>query len=1104
MDSNYELLISKINEFIRKFYLNKLLRGMIYTLSVLLIVYLLLFVLVYYLRPVPLVKTILFFSYLLLLSVSAAVWIIKPALSYFRLSKTISLEESATLIGNHFEPVRDKLLNTLQLKALAELSPVQDQLILAGIDQKINELRPIPFSSAISLQENKKYIKYFLVPLFLILAIAVIAPVVLREGTTSFIRYNKEILPAAPFDFVLHNPAMTVSQGDDLLLDLELKGDQLPREVYIREGNLTFKLDRKNNSRFNYTFKNLQETKILRFSAGGFDSKEYQLTVKPRPAVLTVKATLTYPPYLKKKNETIDNAGDLVLPEGTAVTWNITTENTAQLIFTLGTESRALELINHTADFRAILKKSGNYQIIPKNNFSLHPDSVIHKIDIIPDLPPAISVSETADSLSSKALYFTGNISDDHGFKSLKFIYAVKEAGIAQKKVVTGIPIHPAQQENSFFYFWNLKAITLKPGQSLEYYMEVADNDAVNGPKITRTAIKTFNPPSGQQVAKQLNTQSTTLKQKMASAIKLAAEVEKESKKLGENLLDKKNLSFDHKKEISQLLEKQKKLEEAVREIQQEKKRNSSSQEENDALKADLAQKQQQIDDLFNNVLDPKTKELLEKLQSLMDQNNKDQLQNELSKMNIDNKSLKNELDRMLQLYKQLEFEQNLRDKIDRLGKLSDAQKELAKKSQQKNADPASLKDEQKKYAEEFAALKKEMKQLDDKNQALDHPNNFKPMEKESQSIQEQQQQSIQKLEQKQPQKAAEMQDKAAREMQEMAKQLDDSNQESAEMESNLNIEELRKLLQNLLQTSFDQEKVMLSLKKISSADPAYTRNVQQQREIKDNMKTIADSLSSLSKRVPQIQSTVTGEMQQINFNLDKSLENLAERRTAEAGKNQQYTMASVNNLALMLNEALEQLEKNKKNKKQGGKGKGKQSMQQMQQMQQQLNKNMQQARQQMQKEGNKGSVPKGKMTENFARMAQQQQMIREALQKINAEQNKDGRNGLGNLNQMVKQMKQTETELINKRLEEETIKRQQEVLTKLLDADKSMREQDQQEQRQSKAGRDFPPSYPKMLEDFKKNKVTEEEFLQKLPPSLNYYYKNKISDYFKSLNSPR
>ena len=293
----------------------------------------------------------------------------------------------------------------------------------------------------------------------------------------------------------------------------------------------------------------------------------------------------------------------------------------------------------------------------------------------------------------------------------------------------------------------------------------------------------------------------------------------------------------------------------------------------------------------------------------------------------------------------------------------------------------------------------------------------------------------------------------------------------------------------------------MLSLKKMAFNDPAYVQNVQLQRGIKDNLKTISDSLSSLSKRVPQIQSAVGEEMQQINFNLDKSLENLAERRTYEAVKNQQYTMTSINNLALMLNEALEQLEKNKRNSKSGGKGKGKQSMQALQQMQQQLNKNMEHARQQLQKEGKQGNVPKGEMSENFAKMAQQQQMIREALQKLNTEENKGGNGKLGNLNQVIKDMESTETDLINKRLEEATIKRQQQVLTKLLEAEKATREQNEDGKRESKAGKDFPPSYPKLLEQFKKKQTSEQELFQKLPPSLNYYYKNKIADYFKLLN---
>lgn len=1103
MDSNYELLISKINEFTRKFYLNKLLRGLIYTLAILFACYLLLFLLIYYLQPDPLIKTILFFSYLLLLCGFTIIGIIKPALAYFRLGKTLSLEESAVLIGNQLQLVSDKLLNTLQLKALADLSPQHNQLILAGIDQKINELTPVPFSKAVNLNDNKKYISYFLVPLVLILLIAVVAPAIVKEGTKSLVAYDRKILPAAPFKFVLLQNNLSVTQGDDLRIDLKLDGDQIPQEVYIKDGVNTFKLEKETNIRFHYTFKNLQQNKTITFFAGGFESGVYPIAVKPRSAVLSMQANLVYPAYLQKKNESIANAGDLIVPEGTIVTWKIQTENTSSLTFSLGDIQKVLPLQNNEATFKAALRKTQSYKISPENSFTTHKDSIIHQIEVIADLPPSISVNEVPDSLSSKALYFTGTIADDHGFSGLHFIYVIKEGNQLKRKVSVPLPIKKTQQENSFFYYWDLKSLVTAPGQSLEYYLEVSDNDAVNGYKKTRSAIKIFAPPSQAQVARQLNKESSNLKQKMESAIKLAGQVEKESKKLGETLLDKKALSFEDKKEISQLLEKQKKLDAAVQDIQKEKEKNSYKINEDQSLKEELAEKQKKIDELFNQVLDPKTRELLEKLQRLMDQNSKDQVQNDLSKMSMDHKSLKNELDRILELYKQLEFEQNLQDKINRLNTLAKAQKELGKQSKGKNPDINELKKQQAAQQKEFEDLKKELDQLAEKNQALERPNDFKSPDKQSQQIQKQQQQTMDKLDKKQLQNAGDQQQQTAESMEQLANQLNQAQEEAEEAENKVNKEELRRLLQNLLKTSFDQEKVMQGLKKMDISDPAYTRNAQQQRAIKDNIKTIADSLASLSKRVPQLESPVRTELDQINFNLDKSIENLAERRTMEAVKNQQYTMASVNNLALMLNEALDQMEKNKKNSK-SGKGKGKQSMQQLQKMQEQLNKNMEQAKQKLQKEGNQGTVPKGKMSEEFAKMAQQQQMIREALQKLNSQDNKDGKGKMGNLNQLIQEMKTTESDLINKRLEEATIKRQQQVLNRLLEAEKASAEQGEKEERQSKAGKGLPPSYHQLLQQYKEKQLTEKEQVNKLPPALNYYYKNKISDYFKSLNSPR
>src|SRR5690606_22711239 len=116
MGSSYNLLIEKINEFTRKFYLNKLLRGSIYAAATILSLYLVLFVYMYYAYPSVNTKTVLFFLFVVLALLAIALWIVKPALSYFSLGKTISLEEAANLIGNHFFNVKDRLVNTLQLK----------------------------------------------------------------------------------------------------------------------------------------------------------------------------------------------------------------------------------------------------------------------------------------------------------------------------------------------------------------------------------------------------------------------------------------------------------------------------------------------------------------------------------------------------------------------------------------------------------------------------------------------------------------------------------------------------------------------------------------------------------------------------------------------------------------------------------------------------------------------------------------------------------------------------------------------------------------------------------------------------------------------------
>ncbi|WP_316754822.1 DUF4175 family protein [Pedobacter aquatilis] len=1104
VSSNYSDLLKKIDEFIRKFYLNKILRGSIYAAAILLALYLLVFLSLYYLNPSTGFKTFIFFTYLLLGIFLVGFLIIKPLLAMLKLGKHLSFDEASVIIGNHFSDIKDKLLNTLQLHQLSENRPENNQLILASIDQKILELKPVPFYSAVRINDNKKYLKYLFIPLSVILLIAIIAPAILREGTNSFLKYDEYIAPKAPFSFSVLNKNLTVTQGDDFTLNLKLVGNELPAEVYVEDAKNTYKLDKENISKFNYNIKNIQSDKKLIFKGGGFSSSVFTVSVKPRPELLNATATLSYPSYLGKKAEVIANVGDLLLPEGTQVTWSFKTGKSNALLFVLNNSEHVLKIENDLSAFKATIKNNSKYSITPKNDFVMLRDSLSHQITVIKDQSPGISVEEKTDSISNKALYFNGQVTDDYGFSRLSFKYNIKENNKIINSFTKNIAIKEKVTESTFFYFWDLKAVTAKPGQEIECYFEVADNDGVNGAKITRSEIKTFKQPTKKESAEQVSANNQALKQKMQSAIRLANTIEKESKKVAESLIDKKQISFEDKKQIEALLDKQKQLDDAVKEIKAQNDKNIQQNEDQKQNEA-LLEKQKQIKDLFDNVLDEKTKELLQKLQNLMNEKNKDQTQNELSKMQLDNKTLKNELDRILELYKQLEFEQNLQNDIDRLNELAKDQKELSAQTAGKKQDNEALKQKQDALNKEMKDLKEDLKKLEEKNQSLERPNPFESPEKDIQDIEKEQQESKEALDKKDSKGASQKQQKAGEQMEKLSKKMSEMQQEGEEMENNLNAKELRRLLENLLNTSFEQEKVMLALKRMNQADPSYTTNVQKQRGIKDNLKTIADSLYSLSKRVPQIESTVNEEMNKINFNLNKSLESLGERRTPEANRYQQFTMTSINNLNLMLSEALNQLQNMQKNSKSGSGKKQKQGMKQLSQMQEQLNKSMQKAREQMQKSGgNQGTVGKGQMSQEFGKMAQQQQMIRQALEKINREENKDGSGKMGNLNEAIKEMKETESDLVNKRLQQETLNRQKELLTKLLDAEKAERDHEEDSKRESKAAKEFPPSYQKMLQQYNQQQKNGSDMLQKLPPSLNYYYKNKIAEYLKSLNMVR
>jgi hypothetical protein len=480
-----------------------------------------------------------------------------------------------------------------------------------------------------------------------------------------------------------------------------------------------------------------------------------------------------------------------------------------------------------------------------------------------------------------------------------------------------------------------------------------------------------------------------------------------------------------------------------------------------------------------------------------------------------------------------MEVEQKMEKAIEDLRELAKKQEELSEKTEESKSSNQELEQKQNELKKEFEDLKKDLKDLEQKNKELESPNDLGQDEKDQEEISQDMENSSQELNKKQNKKASKSQKSAADKMKKMSDKMQKAMEEQAEEGEDM--QALRDILENLLSVSFEQEALMKEARNVNKSNPRYLQLIQQQKKLQDDSKMIEDSLFALSKRQPKISSVVNKEIAEINMNMEKAIKNMVDRKTDEAGVRQQYVMTGVNNLALMLSESLQQMmqqqqqQQSSKSKpgggscnKPGGQGKPKKqrSAAQMRAMQQQINDQIAKLKDQMAKQqGKEGNKPKpgpggkqqggkngqgseGGINEQLARLAAQQEALRREMQKAAEKFNKDGKGGNGQMQKLAEKMEKTETELVNKMITEETLRRQQEILTRLLEAEKAEREQDLDQKRESKEGNFEKKRNPEQFLEYKALKQREAELLKTVPPDLKPWYKQKVNRYFNQTTS--
>lgn len=681
-----------------------------------------------------------------------------------------------------------------------------------------------------------------------------------------------------------------------------------------------------------------------------------------------------------------------------------------------------------------------------------------------------------------------GNASDDYGISKIAFHASVKnEKGQIKKTLQNNITV-THQTLADFTHQFSITPLQLLAGEKVEYYFIVWDNDAIKGSKSTKSAIFTYTVPTTTELKNIESTNNQSIKSSLQSTTKEVQKLSKDLQSLKEKILTKKNLSWEDKKEAQDLLNKHEQLKDEIKDIKDKYEENIKNQELFKEVDPEIMEKQELLNQMMEDLLSQEMKDLMKELEELLEKFQQNNAFEKLENMQMGNEQLNKELDKMLELFKKLELEQKASDIAQQL-------EDLAKK--QEDAQKQSDAQKQEQLNQEFQEIKKDFDQLEKLNQQQKDHLDLNESKEKKEEIEKNMNQAKENLEKNQQQPAKQQQQKASDGMKQMAQNMRSQMMQMQMQQQSEDINTIRRILSNLLKFSKDQEDLMLRVKKTHETDTKFSQLVQEQQHLREEAVIIEDSLTALGKRVFQLQSFISDELYKLKRDLKKSTSLLEAKQRGQATAAQQYTMTSANNLALMLSETMDQMQQQMQ--KMGSSGScsnpngNKPSMPSpgdLQKLQEQLGQDLQKMGKQLQ-EGKSGS----EINKGLADMAQRQAAIREALKKMrdnmSQQQKKDN-----NIDQLVDDLDKNETDIVNKRITQQTITRQKNIETRMLELEKAMREQDEKDDRSSQTAQDFPATTPPSLDEFLKRKRSNLNISKNLPPELKPFYKKLVDRY--------
>jgi hypothetical protein len=1121
--SFYREIIGKLELLIKKEHFALFLVGLLIALIIIVGAFTLfsLFELVAYSKST--VRTILFFALILLTIGSVIYLIILPLLKYFNVFRNRDYFYSANKVGKHFPEIKDDLLNAMQLVSSSKNNSLYSTALLDAAFQNVYErAKPIRFESIVDFCKVKNLSVYFLsVFVFCFLMFAFVPG--LQAASNRLVNFNKEFIPPAKFYFEVYPGTAEVTKGEKVDFVIRVKGE-VPQKVFIstkEESQTNFEdheLQKDSVGEYKFSIQQVRSSVYYYAFAEDIRSEEFIVNVIDRPVMRSLNVKVTAPGYANIPLLEQKDNGNVYAIVGSNVEISLLSNKDLKSAYIKFEDSTSaiLKVQNNLAAGSFRVKKDNSYTIIIEDlvaNKNLQP--VRYFVKALYDSNPAIELVYPIQDINlanDSRVAIEVKIIDDYGFSKLNLNYKLSSSRyepVQENFSTFEISIDKKIKEQIVDHIWNLTQLNPAVNDVYSFFLEIFDNDNVSGPKSAKTQIVNVRVPSLDEILSQADETQENVQDEMQRTLKDAEELKKELEKIDKDLKqDKQELTWEEKEKIEQALDKFEKLQEKMESVSENLKQMQNELQQNQLLSEETLEKYMELQKLMDEMTSDEMKKAMEKMQDALQKMNRNQTQDAMNQMKMDEEKFKKSIERTMNLLKRIQIEQKMDEMIKRTENLEQKQNELNEQtkdndqSNQKEND--KLSEKQNEMSKELERLEKKMEELAEKMSELkDMPN--EEMEKLMEEFKKQQndklsEQAAQDLKQNQKQKAQMNQQELSQNIKDMKssmQQMQAMMQQENQMQT---FTDMMRILDNLLSLSKQQEELKNKLQNLDPNSSQFNENVQKQNEIKKNLNKLLEQMSELSQKTFAISPEMGKALGSANQKMNQSMQSMQKRNGSMATLSQADAMMHLNEAANMMKSSLESM-------MQGGNSSGgmmslMQQLQKMSGQQMDLN-NMTQMLQQMQ-QGQLSPEQQGQMQ----RLAQQQQLIQKSLEELNKEAKQSGESKKipADLDNIVNQMREVVSNMNTEKLNDDLIQKQEKILSKLLDAQRSMNERDFEKERKSESGINVTRSGPNEinLSNQKGKEKIKDELNRAIQEGYNKDYENLIRKYYESLQNQK